>query len=151
MEKEVNSTRLISAYNNLSVEQKEELRKGFLQAFDFDSRDTFYKKLNADTKVKRMEAQWFSAKLNIPVDELFSAEEQGLISADDIKEYGNVEVCGIVDDMFQVKITAFDQTPYKTLELMKSIFLSVGHIYGVVDKCVTEKGLFIYQLKKSEA
>lgn len=72
-----------------------------------------------------------------------------MLTAEDLKEYGKVEKCEEVNGTFEIKITTgFDTNAKKTFELMKKINASIGHVYSVVDKCVTDKNLFDYRLSK---
>ena len=72
-----------------------------------------------------------------------------MIKAEDLKDYGKVEKCEEVNGTFEVKITdGFSSNAMKTFELMKKIDSAVGHIYSVVDKCVTDENLFDYRLRK---
>lgn len=72
-----------------------------------------------------------------------------MIKSEDLKEYGKVEKCEEVDGAFEVKITdGFNVNAVKTIELMKKINSAVGHIYSVVDKCITDDNLFDYRLTK---
>lgn len=72
-----------------------------------------------------------------------------MITAEDLKQYGKVVKCQEVGDAFEVKITdGFDINATNTFELMKKIHNSVGHIYSVIDKCVTDENLFDYRLIK---
>mgnify|MGYP006353662059 CR=1 FL=1 len=72
-----------------------------------------------------------------------------MIKIEDLKEYGKVETCTEVNDTFEVKITdGFGANFVKTFELMRKIDDSVGHVYSVVKKCVTDENLFHYILIK---
>lgn len=72
-----------------------------------------------------------------------------MITAEDLKDYGKVEKCEEVNGTFEVKITdGFSSNAIKTFELMNKINSAVGHIYSVVDKCVTDENLFDYRLIK---
>lgn len=71
-----------------------------------------------------------------------------MITKDELKEYGEVQVCEEVNGKFHVKITkGFDSNAIKTFEIMKKITESVGDKYPIVDKCVTDDNLFDFILK----
>ena len=71
-----------------------------------------------------------------------------MINKDNLKEYGEVELCEVIDGMFHVKITkGFNNNAIIVFELMKKIDKSVGDKYPIIDKLVTEENLFEYVLK----
>jgi hypothetical protein len=74
-----------------------------------------------------------------------------MIKTEDLKDYGKVVMCEEVNDAFEVKITdGFNSNAFETFKVMKLINDSVGHIYSVVDKCITDDNLFDYRLIKKK-
>lgn len=75
-----------------------------------------------------------------------------MLTAEDLKDFGKLVKCEEVNGAFEVKITnGFSSNARNTFELMKKIDSAVGHIYSVVDKCVTDNNLFDYRLIKPKS
>ncbi len=75
-----------------------------------------------------------------------------MITKEDLKEYGKVEICEEINGKFHIKITeGFNPNAINTFQLMKKINDAIGDKFSVVDKCKTDENLFDYVLKlKSE-
>ncbi len=68
---------------------------------------------------------------------------------DDIKKFGEVEVCEQKGDKFHIKITTgFSMNAVNTFNLMKVINDKIGKEFPKVNKMVTDTNLFDYILSK---
>lgn len=71
------------------------------------------------------------------------------MNKEDLQSYGKVEVCEERDGMFHVKITdGFDGNAMNTFNLMKHIAAVTNDEYPLVHRCVTDKDMFDYVIKK---
>ena len=70
------------------------------------------------------------------------------MTAEDLKEYGKVEVCEEINGEFHIKITeGFSTKGLNVFTLMGIIDKAIGKNYNKVIKCVTDENLFDYKLK----
>ena len=70
------------------------------------------------------------------------------MTAQDLKEYGKVEVCEEVNGEFHIKITeGFSSKATNVFLLMNFIDIAIGKKYNKVVKCVTDENMFDYKLK----
>jgi hypothetical protein len=73
------------------------------------------------------------------------------MKAEDLKEYGKVELCEVQGDTFHIKITeGFTTNAVKTFELIGKIDKAIGDEYPIIKKCVTDNNIFDYVLGKRE-
>lgn len=71
-----------------------------------------------------------------------------MITKEQLKEFGKVEVCEEIDGKFHVRITeGFSTNAMQTFKLMRIIAEAVGDKFPIVDKCHTDTNLFDYVLK----
>jgi len=72
---------------------------------------------------------------------------ENTITAENLKEYGKVEICREIEGKFEIKITTgFKASAMNAFELMGKIDRVIGHKYSVVKKCVVDENLFDYIL-----
>lgn len=70
-----------------------------------------------------------------------------LLTKEDLKDYGNVVICGEIGDKFIIKITdGFDPNAKNTFGLMKKISDAIGEKYPIIEACESDHNLFEYIL-----
>jgi len=71
-----------------------------------------------------------------------------MISIEDLKEHGKVEVCILSENKLIIKITkGFSGNAIETFKLMKKIDILTQGLYPIIEKCITDKNMFDIVLK----
>lgn len=73
-----------------------------------------------------------------------------MITAEELKQYGKVEKCDVIDDKLHILITdGFSINANNTFDLFNKIIQKSGE-YQIIETCITDTNLFNLILKKKE-